>query len=254
MLKKELKRAVLSKTMLIAYALSLLSLIIGGWDYVSGFVRNGTYLEKYLISLAYGTASLLAILFPIIACIPHGLSYRNERDSGFYYLYVLKTGCRQYHKAKIIAVFVSGFLAIFAACLTWYLYLIVFVGTGNTQFPLLYGIFFAEKLYERQPFLYGMVYTFNAGLQGGVFAILGLGCSAVIRNRYIAGLLPFAYCIFSASVLEVYNQAFNAITLFVIGQYFGGAVGYGGILIYDLLLVLIGLVLYAIGEYHVHKN
>lgn len=237
-----------------AYGVSLVLLIIGGWDYVTGFSKNGTYLEKYLISLAYGTASLLAVFFPIVACIPYALSYRDETDSGFYYLYVLKTGRLQYHIARIISVLISGFLAIFAACLTWYLFLFLFIGTGNTNFPILYGLFFAEKLYDDNPFVYGMIYTFNAGLQGSIFAVLGLGLSAVIKNRYIAILIPFAYCIFSASVLELYNQALNAITLFVLGQYFGGTAGYWGILIYDGILVLIGIGLYVIGEHYVHKD
>lgn len=254
MVAKELKRAVISKKMLAAYTISLASLIIGGWDYVSGFSNNGTYLEKYLISLAYGTASLLAVFFPIIACIPYALSYRDEADSGFYYLYILKTGYRKYQAAKMISVFVSGFLAVFTACLTYYLIMIFVIGTGDTQFPILIGLFFAEDLYEKNPFLYGMIYTFNAGLQSGVFAVLGMGVSAVIRNRYIAILIPFAYCIFSASVLELYNQAFNAITLFVIGQYFGGALGYWGIPIYDGILVLLGIGLYMTGDYYAHKS
>ncbi len=234
--------------------ISLISLIIGGWDYVSGFSHGGTYLEKYLMSLVYGTASLMAIFFPIIACIPYALSYRDETDSGFYYLYILKTGHRRYQIAKIISVFLSGFLAVFAACFTWYMFIIFVIGTGDAQYPIIYGLFFAEDLYKSNPFLYGMIYTFNAGLQSGVFAVVGLGVSAVVKNRYVAVLIPFAYCIFSASVLELYNQAFNAITLFAIGQYFGGALGYWGIPLYDGILILIGINLYLIGDFYAHKS
>lgn len=249
MIRGEIRRAVISFRMLAAYIISLLALMIGGWDYLSGFSTNGTYLEKYLISLAYGTGSWLAILFPIVACIPYALSYREEADSGFYYLYVLKTGREAYRAAKIISVFLSGFAAVFGACLTWYLYVTLVIGTGDTTFPILYDLHFAEKLYVAHPFIYGMIYTFNAGFQGGIFAILGLGVSAVVKNKYIAILIPFAYCIFSASVLELWNQALNAITLFVIGQYYGGVAGYWGILFYDSILILVGIGLYRIGEH-----
>lgn len=254
MILQEIKRAVFSKQMLIAYLFGLLTLIIGGWDFIAKGISSGTYLEKYLISLAYGTSSLMAVLFPIISSIPFVMAYRNEVDSGFYDLYILKMGKAEYRNTKIISVFFSGFAAIFLACLTWYLITFFILGNGNTEFPMLYGVLFAEKLYVRAPFFYGLIYTFNAGLQGGVFALLGLGFSAVVKNKYIAVLLPFAYCIFSAAVLELFNQALNALTLFVIGQYFGGVLGYAGIPVYDIIICGIGVTLFVAGDHYVHKS
>lgn len=212
--------------------------------------RNGTYLEKYLMAIT----SWIAVLFPIIACIPYALSYRDEVDSGFFYMYLLKVGKGQYHIAKIAAVFVSGFLAVFVPCLIWYLFMMLVVGTGDTTFPIRYMTLFSEKLYDHYPFLYGMVYTLNAGLQSGIFAVLGMGISVVIKNRYVAILIPFAYNIFSASVLEMYNPALNAITLFDIEIYRGGELGYWGIPIYDFILLLLGINLYIVGDYYAHKD
>lgn len=258
MILKECKRAITSKTALAAYGISLVLLLIGGWDYVIPFpypiTVGGTYLEKYLISLSEGVTSWMTVCFPIVGCIPYALSYRDESDSGFYYLYLLKTNRGQYRLSKIIATFVSGFLAVFGACFTWYLFMIFVIGTGESQFPILYDVNFAESLYDRRPFLYGMVYTLNAGVQSGVFAVVGMGVSAMIKNRYIAVLLPFAYCIFSAAVLDMYCQAFNAITLFDIGQYYGGTLGYWGILIYDVILILIGINLFLVGDYYAHEG
>lgn len=254
MVLQEVKRAVCSKQMLTAYLLGLVTLIIGAWDFIAGGTHSGTYLEKYLIALAYGTSSLMSVLFPVISAIPFAIAYRNEADSGFYYLYILKMGKLRYRSSKIAAVFISGFLAIFAACFTWYMFTFLVLGNGNSEFPLLYGIFFAEKLYSNCPYIYGLIYTVNAGVQGGVFAVLGLGFSAVIKNKYIAMLLPFAYCIFSAAVLELFNQALNALTLFVIGQYFGGALGYMGIPVYDIVICVIGITLFIVGDYYAHKD
>lgn len=258
MIRKECKRAMISKTSFIAFGISLFLLLVGGWDYVVPFpypiTVGGTYLEKYLMALSDGVSSWLAVCFPIVGCIPYALSYRDETDSGFYYLYLLKTGRGKYRIAKMISTFVSGFMAVFAACLIWYLFMVFVIGTGESQFPIIYDIDFAQELYDEQPFLYGMIYTVNAGLQSGVFAVLGMGVSAVIKNRYIAILLPFAYCIFSAAVLDMYCQALNAITLFAIGQYHGGPVGYWGIPIYDGILLLLGVNLYLAGEYNAHEG
>lgn len=254
MILKECKRAITSKTTLIAFGISLLLLLIGGWDYVIGFPypisRNGTYLEKYLMAVT----SWIAVLFPIIACIPYALSYRDEADSGFFYLYLLKAGKGRYQIARITAVFVSGFLAIFVPCLIWYFFMILVVGTGDTTFPIRYMTFFSERLYDNYPFLYGMIYTLNAGLQSGIFAVLGMGVSVVVKNRYVAILIPFAYNIFSAAVLEMFNPALNAITLFDIEVYRGGAISYWGIPLYDAVLLLLGINLYIVGDYYAHKG
>ena len=45
--------------------------------------------------------------------------------------------------------------------------------------------------------LYGMMYAVNAGALGAAFAVWGLGLSAVVRNRYLALLIPVCYCVFT---------------------------------------------------------
>ena len=104
------------------------------------------------------------------------------------------------------------------------------------------------------PFLYGMIYVFNAGLQGMVFSLLGLGLSAVVNNCYLAAVIPFCYCIFTASILATYSSGLNALSLFVIGQYNNAIIGYGGILLYDFLLVLVGYGLFIGGDKHACKG
>lgn len=252
MLKMELRRAVLSKIFLLAILVNLGMLAIGGCDYLieflQGFCSQGTYLEKFLMSYGYGLTSLLAIFFPIAAVLPYSLSYRRERDSGYRQLLILKSSVKSYRWGKLLSVACSAFLSFFVPCFVWLIVCCFILRTGDTHIPIIYGIDFAPNLYKTRPFLYGMIYVCNAGLQGAVFAILGMGLSAVISNRYLAALLPFCYCIFTASIADMFNRAWNALALFVPGQYHNKAVGHWGILIYDAFLLIAGIGLFLGGD------
>lgn len=258
MIKVELRRAILSKSFAFTCILNLLMLAIGGCDYIldlmKGRISTGTYLEKFLVAYGYGMTSLLAVFFPIVAMIPYVLSYRKERDSGYLKLMVLKESRKEYNRAKLLSVACSGFLSLFLTCFLWLL-VSYFVLRTNTNGQLLYfDEFFAEKLYETQPFIYGMMYVCNAGVQGAVFAVLGLGLSAVLDNRYLAIILPFGYCIFTAAVVDMYNTAFNALSLFVPAQYFNDAIGHWGMVIYDVILVSVGIGLFLRGQQNEYKE
>lgn len=257
MLKVELRRAFFSKSFFLTCFLGILMLLIGGYDFVLEYVTSynspGTYLEKFLVSFGYGMTSLLAVLFPIVVMIPYVLSYRRERDSGYQNLMILKASRKKYQVAKIISVEVSGFLVLFLPSLVWLIFCYYILGTGSTRYPIIYGVEFADTLYSEYPFLYGIIYVFNAGVQGAVFATLGLGLSTVLRNRYLAILIPFSYCIFTASVLNVYSKAFNALSLMVIGQYYNKMFGHVGIIMYDIILIIIGCVLFIRGDSYVNK-
>ncbi len=148
-----------SKRMIISYIISLLLLFVGGWDCLYGISiggnYSGTFIEIYLISMAHGTASLIAILFPIIGSFPGAGIYREEKDSGFLFYKIIKMNRTAYRIEKLMFTFLSGFLALFLPCLTWLLICFLFLNKGNTTFPLIYGLTFSEKLFNQHPFLYG---------------------------------------------------------------------------------------------------
>ncbi len=252
MVKIELHRAFCSKSFWTACILGFVMLVIGGWEYVeyyfTGYISQGTYLEKFLVSYGYGAASLIAVMFPVLAVVPYCMSYRKDMDSGFRVYLNIKGSVGKYRSAKLLAVSGSGFSALFIPCLLWLLICCFILKTGKTEFSIIHGIYFAEGLYTYAPFLYGMIYVCNAGLQGAVFSVLALGLSSVIKNKYLAAFLPFCYCIFTAAVLDTYNMALNALTLFTIGQYFNDTIGYWGILAYDAILAMLGCGLFLWGD------
>ena len=262
MFRSELRRALTSKSFFAALGLAFAALLIGGMDYFAdifvrmsdGSVSVGTYIEKFLISFAYGVSSLFSVLFPVLAIVPYATSYRGEIDSGYQKLMILKASRWTYRASKMMAAVCSGFLALFLPSFCWLMICRFLIGTGSVKYPILHGVDFLPQIYEAQPFLYGVIHTLNAGIQGAVFALLGMGLSAVVHNRYLAALLPFCYCLFSAIVLDVNYRALNAMVLVAIDGYVNHAIGYYGVILYDMIFALTGGVLFVGGDIYAGKD
>ena len=101
------------------------------------------------------------------------------------------------------------------------------------------------------------MYAVHAAILGTVFALFGLGMSAVVKNRYIAALLPFCYCIFSSSILSsLINKSLAALDLLPLQMYYYTEVypmGFWTIPIYEALLAVVGLLLFWGGDYYATK-
>lgn len=238
----ELRRAVLHKRTFLAIALSFASLLYGCYDSDS---PNTGYIDLFLFSTGYGTTSVLALLYPLIAVLPFAMTYRQERLSGYYDLICRKTGRVRYCLTKASGVFFTGMLVI---GLPNFLFLILclvikqgLICESNVQIGFLW------LLYFEHPFLYGLVFSVNTGLCGGIFALLGLGISAWVKNKYIAALLPFAYLIFSGMVLANIHPWLNAINLYPLCAYGADVKVY---IVYDAVLLCIGIFLFVTGVYY----
>jgi len=211
-----------------------------------------------------GMRTYLPVLYPIVVMIPFGLSYRRDRDSGYRQLILLKSSRGAYLRAKALAVGASAYMAILLPSLVW---LPVCRLLGDTDWAYArehYGhnILFAHSFYEEHVVLYCMMYAFHAALLGAVFALFGLGLSAVVKNRYLAVLLSFCYAIFSASVLTdlledtFVGKSFNVMNLVPLQTYYfreAYPLGYWTVPVYEAALVTVGLALYLGGDHHAGK-
>lgn len=112
---------------------------------------------------------------------------------------------------------------------------------------------FALPLYDNHPGCFAVMYAVHISILGAIFAIVGLGLSAVIKNRYLALLLPFCYCVFSSSILLAVDHSFAAFDLLSIQLCCFGTLGYWVIPIYEAALLALGLALFLGGDYHAGK-
>lgn len=208
---------------------------------------------------------MLPVFYPIVAMIPYVLSYRRDRDSGYRQLILLKTSRKAYLRAKALAVGISAFVAILLPCLIW-IPVCRLLGDTDWEWALQYygdNIHFLPSFYEEHVVLYCVMYAFHAALLGGVFALFGLGLSTVVKNRYLALLLPFCYAIFSSSVLTqlfkntLIGYSFEAMKLMPLQSYLYEDVyplGYWTVPVYEIAMLAVGLALYWGGDYHVSKT
>lgn len=245
MVKKEIMRALRSRAFALTTAFGFFMMVEGRMDQTCGniFSDREPYLGKFLNSLF---STPLTILWPITVMFPFVLTYRKERDSGFQRLMVLKSSRGQYRMAKILAVACSGFLSLFLPMTGWLLFCKFILGSGRVVNPIRFMPEFAGNF----PFLYGMMYALNAGVLGAVFAVWGLGLSAVVRNRYLALLIPVCYCVFTGVAASGSWQAFK---LIVPNAYHNPVLGCWGIPLYELAVFAVGCVLFIGGDYHAGK-
>ena len=257
MIRTEMRRVFRSKVFWAACAFMVVLLAIGSDDDIRHFLygspREGIWQEKFLLTAGYDDG-LVPFYCPIVAVLPYVLSYRKERDSGYRQLMVLKTSPNAYRRAKLLSVAASGAGVMCLPFLCW-MPVCIFLGTGRVRYPIMSHMIdpVLQPLFESHPNLFVFLYLVNASLAGAVFALLALGVSAVVRNRYLALLAPFGFCLFTAAVLAVhilYNL--TAFILVIFGESWW--MGLGGHICYLLLLLLFGVGLFLIGDCSAEKQ
>lgn len=268
MVRTELKRAFCSRSFWMTCAITLAMLAIGSSDYLPPSYANIELPKPWWIYYFHcfflGMKTLLPLFYPILVMIPFCLSYRRDRDSGYRQLILLKTSRKTYLCAKALAVGASAFVAVLLPSLTW---IPVCRLLGDTDWDYAgkyyaHNILFAPSFYEEHVVLYCVMYAFHAALLGAVFAVFGLGLSAVVKNKYLALLLPFCYAIFSSSILTslfistYIGRSLEVMNLMPLQTYYykdAYPLGFWTVPVYEVALTAVGLALYVGGDYHASK-
>lgn len=268
MLRTELKRAFCSKPFWVTCAITLAMLAIGSSDYLpppyADIKLPSPWWIFYFHCFFLGMKTLLPLFYPIVVMIPFCLSYRRDRDSGYRQLILLKTSRKAYLWAKALAVVTSAFAAVLLPSLVW-IPVCKLIGDSDWEYAMKYyahNIHFAPSFYQEHVVLYCVMYAFHAALLGAVFAILGLGLSAVVKNKYLALLLPFCYAIFSSSILTSLfintniGKSLEVMNLMPLQTYYYKDVyplGFWTVPVYEAALTAVGLALYLGGDHHAGK-
>ncbi len=134
------------------------------------------------------------LIWPVLAALPFGWSYCQERRSGIYNQIVSRSGKRTYYLAKYLAVFVSGGAAI-AIPVTANLLINALVcpyslpELGIT--PIANGTFLSA-LYYTHPWIYGFIWCGMEFLWGGAAACFCFIFGSMFRYQVLVILGPFA--------------------------------------------------------------
>lgn len=138
--------------------------------------------------------AVLMTLFPLLAVLPFGVSYFEDKKKGYIKALCSRAKRRDYLLAKYAAVFLSGGTAVvlpflFNLLLTAAV-LPSLVPVGNGLFKLCGVAMFAD-IFFTHPYLYILIYLMMYFVYGGVFASLALACSHLFDFGFFVMLFPF---------------------------------------------------------------
>lgn len=165
-------------------------------------------------------------LFPILVVLPYATSYITERANGTAILLISNMGVRRYIFSKIIVCFIGSFLIIIIPFLINYIFCqLTFPHTNNAMFAyygaegydgILTGTYYGLRvqnieipfltLYLNNPNLYYILYILLLSLLSGIFGVIILCCSFLIRRGKIFLFLPIFLLLRGMNVLTRYSE------------------------------------------------
>ena len=169
----------------------------------------------YLISMPYNSSNVIDMLESVIwggtfrhlgticMVLPYGLSYYKEKQSGNLPLILQRSGKRNYCIAKTIVCFVSGGFVAMIGLAVYLLFLHLVLGV-----PLLGYCAYDNSpylasflLYSNQISKYLLLRFITHFLYGGTTAVLGIVCSMLLSNAFVASICPYLF-LYVLQILE----------------------------------------------------
>ncbi len=146
-------------------------------------------------SPVYLEGFLYFLLIPILAVLPFGTSYFSDQKSGFLKGLYTRTSRRDYLKAKYIAAFCSGGLAVILPLILNLLCALVLLPNLTPQSVFSNNGICAANLFYQLYFSLPVIYiVFFLGIDfvmGGIWACVALACSFLSDYKIVVAVCPF---------------------------------------------------------------
>ncbi len=134
------------------------------------------------------------ISIPIIAMLPHALSYYFDKKQGYIKNIYTRTKKKNYLVAKYIVTFTSGGIAVcIPYCINFWLsscLLPQLIPVRNGMAPLVATSVF-QSIYYRNPLLYTIIFMGILFVYSGVFATTALAAVTFVDNVFLLSMFPF---------------------------------------------------------------
>lgn len=206
-LHKSLKNKLFYITILIGCSITMLSFANSIAIYQSELLtqensgQNTMQAATHLFNLWIGGetfslgSSIYFFVLPLLAAIPYGWSYCEEKQCGYVRMAAVSGGKFGYYLSKYIAVFISGGLAVVTPLLFNFLLTSLFVPAvlPTPVYCTSNGVFFhslMSSLYYTMPLLYVVLYLCIDFVFCGLIACISCGAASFVRHRAVAVILP----------------------------------------------------------------
>lgn len=157
--------------------------------------------------------NLFYFVWPIIAAMPYGWSYFEERKNGTMVQIVVRTGKKIFFISKYISIFISGGLAIAIPVLVNLLVnaLICPYAIPKAVVPisLVTDGYFLSELYYCKPWLYSLIWCGMEFIVGGVAACVCLSTGTMFRYQVMTVIFPFVLFVFVDAILSLIRSVIN---------------------------------------------
>lgn len=140
--------------------------------------------------------TLFFTLLPLLAILPYGHSFSEEKRSGYLKTVIPKCGRKNYFSAKILASFISGGLAVTIPLVFSLLLVAMFIPAVNGSpvydqyFSVTHGNLFSE-LAHSNPMVFTIVYLCIDFIFSGLFACMSITAAFFFKQRLAPLVLPY---------------------------------------------------------------
>lgn len=218
--------------------------------YYSG--KDGEPYSLYMWSMCMNASSLykaiLVTIFPVLAMMPHALSYHFDIKSGYIKNLYIRTDKINYLVAKYMVTFVSGGMVIVIPYIVNFVIAACMLPALN---PIQNGQFHSggamlQGLYYSNPLLYILVYLIINWGYAGVFATTILAATYFVDNIFMLSMVPFVIWygmgIISQYTVKAYNVMIDPMRFVDIAQ--GYIVHPVNVIVTFLVVTLLSAVIY----------
>ncbi len=143
---------------------------------------------------------LFFYLFPMLAVLPYGWSYFQEKGCHYAEQLQIRCGRKLYYRMKYFVTFLTGGVVILFPLLINLFLTAMFVPARkpDVMYDMYFGVFFNDFLsdiFYVHPLLFVGIYLLIDFIYGGLFACMGLWFSSFVKKKIAVLVFPFLTCL-----------------------------------------------------------
>lgn len=179
------------------------------WEKMAEYNKGGTIASTYEYWMGSSTFPLPGFLFlmvlPILAVMPYGMTYDNDRKSGWMKNVYVRAERRSYMRVKLGLSFVSGMLVVMFPLLLNFMLTAMILPLKEPQ--LFFGVVGNRNiwcnLFYQHPMCYVALVSLLNGIYGGLMSMLAVLLSHSTDYGFLVGIMPFLYHMFLFSLCNL---------------------------------------------------
>lgn len=221
--------------------------MISAYGKTSGLTLSSAY-ESWMNTSLFPMPSFLFLMgLPILAVLPYGLTYDNDRKSGWIKNVYVRIERRSYMRVKLGLAFLSGMLVVMLPLLLNFMLAAASLPLKAPQAcsGLMRPRSIWCNLFYQNPMCYVLLISLLNGMYGGLMSMLAVLLSHSTDYGFLVGIMPFLYHMFVFSLFNLAGHAEYSPAQFLSGGVFVNY--YVEYVIIGILTVLVFLIAYRKG-------